>query len=81
MSGMDNDNLKLKVANYCKEFRENVLMLTLTEFSEFNNVSLKNMWAFEHGKANNIKYLYYYYNACKGFQKGNFINGVFSLWL
>lgn len=78
---MDKENLKLKVADYCKNYRENQLMLSLTEFSNLNNVSFKNVWAFENGKANNIIYLYYYYNLSKGFQKDNFIRGVFSLWL
>lgn len=80
MSRMDKENLKLKVAKYCKEYREKQLMLSLTEFSNLNNVSFKNVWAFENGKANNIIYLYYYYHLSKGFQKELFIKGVFSVW-
>lgn len=78
---MDNENLKLKLGKFCKDFRINELLLSLTDFSNNNNISLKNVWAFENGKSSNLKYLFYYYNSCKGCQKDNFIKGVFGLWL
>lgn len=51
----------LKVGRLCKQARlkKNI---SLVRFAQMNNENYKNIWAFENGKANNIKYLSYYYN-------------------
>lgn len=54
-----------KIAQICKDIRINTLKMGLTEFSKENNENIKNIWAFENGKANNIKYLFLYYNMCE----------------
>ena len=76
---MDNKELVLKVGAYCKDFRLNTLKLTLTEFSTFTELNLKNVSAFEHGKANNIEYLYHYYNMCSEGLKKEFSKGLFNI--
>lgn len=57
-----------KLAHYtgerCARFRNDILQLNLTDFCNCTGANLKNVWAFENGKANNIKYLFYYYNMC-----------------
>ena len=75
---MDKKELVLKVGEYCKDFRLNTLKLTLTEFSTLTKLNLKNVSAFEHGKANSIEYIYHYYNICGVGLKKEFINGLFN---
>lgn len=54
--------------------------MSLKNFSSLNNVSNKNINAFEYGRANNIKYLYYYYSMCYNRkQQYEFMNGLFKL--
>lgn len=52
-------NIK-KIGAICKDYRINVLGLSLTNFAKLNNENLQNIHAFEQGRANNIKYLYMY---------------------
>lgn len=56
---MDKDFQK-KIGEICKDYRLNILQINLTDFAKLNNENLKNINAFEHGRANNIKYLYMY---------------------
>ena len=49
-----------KIGAICEDYRVNVLKLSLTNFAKLNNENLRNISAFEHGRANNIKYLYMY---------------------
>ena len=51
----------LKVGLLCKQTRVNK-KIPLVKFAQMNNENYKNIWAFENGNANNIKYLSYYYN-------------------
>ena len=51
----------LKIGLLCKQARLNK-KITLVKFAQMNNENYKNIWAFENGNANNIKYLSYYYN-------------------
>ena len=57
---MDRD-LIVDIGIYCKNVRLNQNM-SLKEFAILNNDNLKNIWAFENGRANNIKYIFYYFN-------------------
>ena len=54
---MDKDFQK-KIGEICKNYRLNILQINLTDFAKLNDENLKNINAFEHGRANNIKYLY-----------------------
>ena len=45
----------------CKEFREKTLQVSLTDFCKIVSENIKNVSAFENGRANNIKYLFLYY--------------------
>lgn len=68
-----------KIGSYCKEFRINTLNISLTDFSKKNGLNLKNVHAFEHGRANNIRYLYAYYDLADEGQKMEFAIGLFDL--
>lgn len=67
-----------RIGNYCKNFRTDRLELSLTEFCELNNLNIKNVNAFEFGRANNIQYLYQYYRMCDDGQRRTFALNVFK---
>lgn len=54
-----------KIYDYCKNFRMNILKVTLEEMAEKYNDKSGNISAFENARANNIKYLFYYSNYDK----------------
>lgn len=60
---MNSKELNKMIGNCCKEYRKNVLKISLTNFCEMNRDSIVNVSAFESGRANNIKYLLYYLNS------------------
>lgn len=66
-----------KVGKYCKNFRIDIFEMSLTDFCERTNSNIKNISAFEHGRANNIGYLYLYYNECNEREKEVFARGLF----
>ena len=68
-----------RLGNYCKQFRIHELEMTLTRFSEEVGENLKNVSAFEHGRANNIKYLTYYYRLANEEQKQKFMETLFFI--
>ena len=71
---------KNKIGNFCKDFRKNVLHVSLTDFCNEMNENIKNVSAFENGRANNIKYLFLYKNMCiNDNQKTTFLTGLFDL--
>lgn len=74
---MDNKARIKRVGEYCKNFRINVLDLSLTEFCELNDLNIKNVNAFEFGRANNISYLYQYYRMCDEGQRRSFSIEIF----
>ena len=51
----------LQLGSLCKQARLNK-NIPLVKFAQMNDENYKNIWAFENGKANNIKYISYYYN-------------------
>lgn len=73
------ENLSKKVGLFCKQFRENHLKLSLTEFCNITNQNIKNVNAFEYGRANNIKYLYHYYKLADKEQRELFGKYIFEL--
>lgn len=66
------------VGTFCKEFRNNILNKTLNEVCENTDIKIKTLSAFENGRANNIKYLFLYYENCNEEQKKLFALGVFE---
>lgn len=68
-----------EVGQYCREYRLNVLDMTLTSFCKHFNINIKNVSAFEHGRANNINYLYYYYIISTQEQRKHFSKELFDL--
>lgn len=69
-----------KIGKYCKQFREEKLLINLTDFSNLHNDNIKNVNAFEYGRANNIKYLYYYYHQAEiNNDEDEFLDGLFRI--
>lgn len=67
-----------KIGLFCRDFRIKTLQLKLVDFCEITNTNIKNVSAFEHGRANNISYLTLYYDVAHGKQKDIFLKGVFE---
>ena len=64
---------------YCKEVRLNQ-NVSLKDFANMNKDNFKNIWAFENGKANNIKYIFYYFNLFKtDSEQKEYIRGLFNI--
>ena len=76
---MDIKELNRRIGLFCKQFRENHLEIGLTEFCEITNQNIKNVNAFEYGRANNIKYLYYYYKLADEEKRELFSRYIFEL--
>ena len=71
---------KNKIGFYCKDFREKTLHVSLTNFCTEMNENIKNVSAFENGRANNIKYLFLYKNMCNNDkEKEMFYTGLFDV--
>lgn len=71
---------KNKIGSYCKDFREKTLNVSLTDFCTEMNENIKNVSAFENGRANNIKYLFLYKNMCNNDNEiTTFLTGLFDL--
>ena len=66
-----------KIGSICKDYRINVLNLSLTNFAKLNNENLQNIHAFEHGRANNSKYLYMYMKQSNMYQLEILFNRLF----
>ncbi len=73
------EDLIYKVGRFCGDYRKNNLNMSLTDFCNYQNLNIKNVSAFEHGRANNIKYLYYYYVVSDVANRRKFMNGLFKL--
>lgn len=67
------------IGRFCEQFRKEVLNLSLTEFARLTGENLKNIHAFEKGRANNIKYLYLYYDLADEEQKNEFAIRLFKV--
>lgn len=67
-----------EIGKFCYHFRKEVLGLTLTEFSKITGENLKNIHAFEKGRANNIRYLYLYHDLADTEQKNEFAIRLFE---
>jgi len=67
------------IGKFCRKFRIEVLNISLTEFAKLTGENLKNIHAFEKGRANNIKYLYLYYDLADEEQKKEFAIRLFEV--
>lgn len=52
------------IPNFCKNFRENILQMTLQDMSNQTGVNLKTISAFENGRSNNLNHIYLYVDSC-----------------
>lgn len=69
----------LQLGKLCKKVRLKK-GIPLVTFAQMNDDNYKNIWAFENGRANNIKYLSYYYNLFEDTQKlEEFLKQVFEI--
>lgn len=66
-----------KLGKVCKDYRINILKVSLTNFARVNNEKLQNIHAFEQGRANNIKYIYLYMFSSDKQQLEILINNLF----
>lgn len=67
-----------KIGSFCRDFRIKTLQLKLVDFCELTDSNIKNVSAFENGRANNIMYLFLYYDVANDQLKDEFIKGVFE---
>lgn len=67
-----------KIGSFCRDFRIKTLHLKLVDFCELTDSNIKNVSAFENGRANNIMYLFLYYDVASEQLKDEFIKGVFE---
>lgn len=66
-----------KIGQVCKDYRIDVLDLSLTNFANLNEENLQNIHAFEQGRANNIKYIYMYIKQSNIYQLEVLFNNLF----
>lgn len=74
----DKDKIK-QIGIYCRNFRIDVFGLSLNDFCNKYGENIKNVSAFEHGKANNIKYVLYYLNECNEHELDTFSRGLYRI--
>ena len=62
--------------SFCKQFRKEVLNLTLQEMEDKTGIPLKTISSFENGNSTNIKHLNLYYKLCDSkIKREQFIQG------
>lgn len=71
---MTDKEISKTVGKFCKKFRTDYLRISMTDFAKETGLKIQNVNAFEGGRANNIKYLYYYYH----FSNSNHLKEVFK---
>lgn len=67
------------IGQLCKAYRLKHIKMSLKDFALFYNDSDKNIWAFENGKANNLKYLFYYYKLLDDSKRISFSKELFNI--
>ena len=67
-----------KISLFCRNFRIKTLKIKLVDFCKITNTNIKNVSAFEHGRANNISYLTLYYDVANEKQKEKFLKELFE---
>lgn len=62
--------------DFCKEFRMNVLKLSLQDVEDLTGTPSKTLSSFENGRSTNIKHLNIYYSLCKNQdERDSFVQG------
>lgn len=65
-----------EIGAYCKEFRTQILRLTLRELCEVSGTNIKTLSAFENGRSTNLAHVITYIEAGTKEQKAIFSNRV-----
>lgn len=65
--------MKAEIGKYCKEYRNEVLHMTLKEVA---GSKYKSLWAFENGKSSNLKYLAMYLEKSNPYQSEIFLSNI-----
>lgn len=74
---MSTDRIKL-IGSYCKNYRIKTLDMSLTEFCKATNSNIKNVNAFESGRANSIDYLFNYWKVSSEDDRIPFLKHLFQ---
>lgn len=64
------------IGSFCKDFRVNILQVTLNKISEETRTNIKTLSAFECGRSNNMEHVFKYVDYCDSVQKIVFTNGL-----
>lgn len=67
-----------KTCKYCKNYRTKVLKITQKEMCDKLGLNIKNLSAFENGRANNMLYISYYYNLSSHYWKDRFLKDIYE---
>lgn len=54
--------LQKEVGTFCKNYRKDVLKMTLQELAIDSDMNYKTLYSFENGQSSNLYILYIYYN-------------------
>ena len=71
--------LSQAVGKFCKKFRVDYLEISMTNFAKETGLNIQNVNAFESGRANNLKYIFHYYNQADEQLKELFKNNLFNI--
>ncbi len=72
-------NKTKEIARYCKEFRLEILSLTLRELCELSGTNLKTLSAFENGRSSNLGHVITYVEVGNDEQQTIFSNKIISI--
>ena len=65
-----------EIGSYCKEFRLQILRLTLRELCEISGTNIKTLSAFENGRSTNLAHVITYIEAGTKEQKSIFTSRI-----
>lgn len=73
---MNKKELQKVIGNYCRDFRENEMQVTLSVLAKEFDINYKTLYSFELGLSSNL-YLYYLYFSYTD-KKEQFIEGLYG---
>ena len=73
---MNKKELQKVIGNYCRDFRENEMQVTLSVLAKEFDINYKTLYSFELGLSSNL-YLYYLYFRYTD-KKEQFIEGLYG---
>lgn len=71
--------LSKAIGQFCKQFRVEYIKKSMKDFANDIEVSVPSINAFERGCANNIQYLYYYYDQAPPLAKEYWKQNIFEI--